>query len=75
MRTIILLALIGMISAADAPPTQLDPTKPADAVQIVDMLTRQATLPRDQAVALTVAIDTLRKLASDKPAVPVKESK
>jgi hypothetical protein len=57
--------------AAEAPaaqPVNLDPSKPADAVQIIDVLTRQLTLPRDQAIALTVAIETLRRLAAQPPA-------
>ncbi len=43
----------------------LDPAKPADAVQIIHVLTEKMTLPRDQAVALTRAIETLAKLAQD----------
>jgi hypothetical protein len=61
MRFLILatLAILATaLSAADQPP-QLDPRKPADAIAIVDGLTRQLALPRDQAVGLTVAIETL----------------
>jgi hypothetical protein len=47
---------------------QLDPAKPADAVQIVHLLTEKLTLPRDQAVALTRAIETLARLAEPAPA-------
>lgn len=64
MRSIALLILsLALLPAADQP-QQLDPTKPADAVLIVDGLTRQLSLPRDQAVALTMAIQTLGKLVA-----------
>ena len=70
---VIIAALaIALVPAADQPaPVQLDPTKAADAVQIVDGLTRQLALPRDQAVALTIAIQTLGTFVRDqaKPAM------
>lgn len=61
MRTLPLLlclALLAPLAAADQPP-QLDPTKPRDAVQVVEILTRDLTLPRVQAQALVQAIQTL----------------
>jgi hypothetical protein len=61
MRAALLLALcLSALLAADQPaPVQLDPSKPADAVLIIDGLTRQLQLPREQAVALTMAIQTV----------------
>jgi len=56
-----------LLTGADAPtptPRQLNPEVPADAVEIVNVLTRQIALPRDQAMALTVAIDTLRNVVA-----------
>lgn len=61
IRFAVLLLLAALLPAADQP-QQLDPNKPADAVLIVDGLTRQLALPREQAVALTIAIQTLAKL-------------
>lgn len=65
MRSIILIVATALcLVAADQPqPRQLDPRQPGDAVVIIDQLTRQVQLPREQAVALTMAIDTLSKLA------------
>lgn len=60
MRILLPLLLVAAVAAESAPP-QLDPTKPADAVQIVNLLTAKLELPRDQAVALTVAIETLAR--------------
>lgn len=58
----VVLGTAQQIFAADQsqqPAQPLDPNKPADAVLIIDGLTRQLALPRDQAVALTIAIQTL----------------
>jgi hypothetical protein len=74
MRSTILLTLslcLAAASAADQPP-QLDPRKPADAVQVVDLLTRQLALPRDQAVGLTVAIETLAGVVREREAAQAK---
>lgn len=61
---LVLLLVIGAPAAvAEEAQRQLDPNKPADAVEIIHRLTEKMTLPRDQAVALTVAIETLGKLA------------
>lgn len=64
MRSLaLILATVAILAAADPAPRQLDPRQPGDAVVIIDQLTRQTSLPREQAVALTMAIDTLAKLA------------
>jgi len=57
-------------SAEDAPQQQLNPNTPADAVAIVDLLTKQIPLQRDQAIALTVAIQTLRRVVQELPPAP-----
>jgi hypothetical protein len=60
MRILALSILsLALLAAADPPQRQLDPRQAADAVVIVDQLTRQLSLPREQAVALTLAIQTL----------------
>ncbi len=64
-----LLALFLFTSLAVAEEQhQLDPAKPADAVQIVQLLTEKMVLPRDQAVSLTLAIQTLAKFTAPAPA-------
>ena len=66
MRALALLLLLLPLSLfAEDTPHQLDPSKPADAVLIVDGLTRQLALPRDQGVALTLAIQTLGALVRE----------
>lgn len=67
MKTILSLLCCCAIFAEDAP-KQLDPHTPADAVQIIDALTQRLQLPRNEAIALTIAIETLRKLATPPPA-------
>lgn len=66
MRYLLLLVLCSALSAAES--VTLDPRNPVDAVKIVDQLTQQTTLPRDQAVALTMAIQTLAVVAEEKVA-------
>lgn len=68
------LCLLPLVAAADAPPApqqrQLDPTKPADALAIVDLLTRHATWPgqdREQVVALERALATLAGVIAPRP--------
>lgn len=74
MRIPLLLAFSALLGAADqiAPaPRQLDPTKPADAVIIVDVLTKHATWPgqdREQVIALERALATLAAVVDLKPA-------
>lgn len=76
MRYLSLLPLLLVTALAfseDKPQPQLDPTKPIDAVVIIDVLTQRLTLPRDQAQALTIAIKTLADLAQKQapsPATP-----
>jgi hypothetical protein len=65
--TLLLIAAISVLAAAEPQPQQVDPRKPADAVVIIDQLTRQLQLPRDQAVALTMAIETLRAAVAPQP--------
>ncbi len=74
-RFLCLALLAATLTAEDSHP--LDPSKPLEAVQIIQALTEKIVLPRDQGVALTIAINTLNKLANDsqvKP-VPVPETK
>ena len=68
---LLLLPLVAVASLAAADqPQPLDPHKPADAIVIVDQLTRQLALPREQAVGLTIAIETLAKAVAPAPAAP-----
>ena len=69
VKTIILSLIACALFAAESQP-QLDPNKPADAVQIIDVLTQNLELPRAQAVALTVAIETLRRATTTPPPAP-----
>lgn len=73
-RFVLLLLLLPLAHGADqaAPPAQrqLDPSKPADALQIVDVLTRHATWPgqdREQVVALERALATLAQVVAPQP--------
>lgn len=76
MRIALLLCVAFSLAAADTAPVplaqrQLDPTKPADALQIVDLLTRHATWPgqdREQIVALERALATLAQAVAPQPA-------
>lgn len=75
MRAIALLfalAIIAPLSAADQPP-QLDATKPQDALQIVEILTRDVTMTRTQAQALVQAIQTLAAVVEKSDAKPAPE--
>lgn len=76
MRTLPILALLlaaTALAAEDQPqPRQLDPSKPADAVVIIDALTQDLQLPRRQADAFRAALETLARhvAESPKPATP-----
>lgn len=58
------LLIFGALLPAADEPRQLDPAKPAEAILIIDGLTRQLNLPRDHAIALTMAIQTVGKLVA-----------
>lgn len=76
MRLLVLLLLVlplapGADQLAPLAQRQLDPSKPADALQIVDVLTRHATWPgqdREQVVALERALATLAQAVAPQPA-------
>lgn len=73
IRCLPAILLVAVLAAAEEP-RQLDPTKPADAVQIIEILTRDISLPRHQAEALIIAIQTLSKAVEPQPQpVTVKE--
>jgi len=61
MKFLFPLLLIAALTAAEQP-AQLDATKPRDAVQIVEILTRDVSMTRTQAQALVQAIQTLATL-------------
>lgn len=69
---LLLLPLATVIAADQSPPStqrQLDPSKPADALVIIDLLTKHATWPgqdRDQVAALERSIATLAALIQPK---------
>ena len=64
MRIIALLFLALSITAADQP-RQLDPSKPDDALQIIDIITKDETMTRANAIAVTVALQTLAKVVQE----------
>lgn len=72
MRRVVLLALCCLLASAVAEEQrQLDPMKPADAVVIIDALTQDLALPRRQADAFRVALETLaRHVQATTPAAP-----
>lgn len=70
-----LLVLAAVLAAEDAP-RQLDPAKPADAVQIVAQVAAQVPLKLADSQALLAALQTLDKLVHPAPTpVPAPESK
>ncbi len=68
MRYFLILLISSAVTAEEK---SYDPSKPVDAVMIIDALTKQMVLPRDQAQALTISLQTLMVLAEkDKKLTP-----
>ena len=76
MKFFIPLLLMAALPAVEQPP-QLDATKPRDAIQIVDILTRDVSMTRTQAQALVQAIQTLAAMVekSEAKTAPTPDAK
>lgn len=77
MRYILMLSVLVCAVMAEDAPRQLDPAKPADAVQIVAQIAAQVPLKLADSQALLAALQTLATLAAP-PAVvaaPVEQPK
>ena len=67
MRSLLPLLFLCAAFAAEEP-KQLDPTKPEDALQIIHILTQEVSMPRKNADAFMVALQTLAKVVSEQKA-------
>lgn len=77
MRIVVLL-LLTVALAAQEEPRKLNPSDPAEAIQIVDRITLHATWPgmdREQAVTLQIALETLNAVVAARKATPPPEEK
>ena len=76
MKFLLPLLLMAALTGVEQPP-QLDATKPRDAVQIVEILTRDISMTRTQAQALIQAIQTLATLVekSEATTAPAPDAK
>ena len=64
IRAILLLAVV-LTAALAEEQRQLDPTKPADALVILDALTQDVAMPRRNAEAFRTALLTLARVVEE----------
>ncbi len=69
MHRILALIVVSACCVAQEQQVTLDPSRPVDAVQVIDLLTRSVSMTRADGEAFRIALATLEQMAkaADKP--------